>query len=296
MTLERLIQNLNLKQPLPWLVVGAISALGCESSVIIYLSENQGGGSPISRQVGVGGSEEVCIPNISTVCKDGNAYWQDSCGKFGEMYQLCSESQTCEKGQCVKKQPDCSMVTPTSGCQEQNCSFYDSFQNDLCKWNVITGSPYVSTEKLILEGEALVTVKDKLTLPASCNGDFIGEYKTQLLHPETSGSIKISHQNKYPSGGLNGLILTHLSNNENNKIILECNGYDMTVGDYDLHNQRRLKVQKIGSQLTLYVDNKLAGALTCNNTNNPAPVSDMYVYAGSFTATPQAMKVDDVTV
>ena len=69
----------------------------------------------------------------------------------------------------------------------------------------------------------------------------------------------------------------------------------MATGDYDLHTEKILRVEKIGSQLNLYVNNKIAGSLTCNSTNNPAPVSDMYVYAGSAIE-PQAIKVDDVTL
>ena len=308
MILESIIKTFELKQKtLPLIVAGTISALGCANGVTEEnpgensYTYNQGGNAGTSQQGGAAGfdhidiggttsSEDQCVPNTYIICHDGNVYWEDSCGKLGEINVLCSDNKICDNGQCV---PDCSMVTPTSGCQEQTCSFYDSFKEDTCKWYVISGAPYVSNDKLQLQGKALLGVKSILNLSSDCYGNFIAQYNVELLNANTPGSLKISHRNADPN--FSGLTITHYPSNENNKIILDCNAHEVVAGDFDLHAQKRFKVRKTENQLELYVNDQIATSVTCSNSNNSTPVNAMYVSAGSAVIE-QAMKIDDVTI
>lgn len=299
MTLESLLTKAEPQQfLLPALVTGLLASQGCATAVP-YHEENQGGNTGASQEEGGaasfggiggnGGSEEVCLPNNSFICHEGDVYWQDSCGELGSMYQSCSEKEICENGLCLY---DCSMVTPNSGCPEQNCAFYDSFADEICKWNINSGAPEVSNEKLYLEGNDIVEAKGLFTLASACNGDFIAQYKAELLDGSTQGSLKISHRNTDPN--FSGITLTDYPTN-NNKIILDCNGYEVMAGDFDLHAQKKLVVKKIANLLELYVDDVYITKVTCNETTDPTPAYAIVISAGSAVL-PQAMKVDDITL
>ncbi len=279
-----------------------ITAVGCASGVTINdnhqggntSSTGEGGAAGFVSNGGAGGSEEVCFPNNSLICHNGDAYWQDSCGKLGQLEKDCSEKQVCDNGQCVY---DCSMLTPVSGCTEQNCAFYDAFDYGTCKWNIKTGSPYTLNNKLHLEGNALIQAKNPpdpdglFTLSSLCNSDFIMQYKAELLS-NAQGSLSISHRNNNPN--FSGITITHYPLAENNKIMFECNGNGLVLGEtFDLHTEKTLKVHKIRNNLNLYVDNVLSASITCNGESTP--VYKMIVAAGSAVL-PQAMKVDDVTL
>ena len=298
MTIESLIKTWK-KEALPVLIVGS---LGCATAAP-YQGENQGGSAGSTEEGGaagyggIGGSEEVCTPNKAIICQEGNVYWQDSCGELGQMYQECTEEQICVNAQCVDKPVDCSMVTPTSGCIEDNCAFHDGFENDLCKWNVNAGAPYVSgavsEERLVIEGNAIVECKGLNVLSSDCNGDFIARYRVELLDA-SSGSLKISHRNYDPN--FSGITITHYPFAEDSKITLDCNGYQVTAAeDYDLHTQNKLEVEKVGNLLMLYVDDVYTTKVACNATSDPTPANAMIISAGSAVL-PQGMKIYDVTL
>jgi len=234
MTLELILKTL--KQDLKTLfIIGSFSALGCAEGVDATSNNNhnQGGNDRTYQEAGAAGfggnggsagSDGICIPNNSMTCINEDVYWQDSCGNLGELFQDCSEKQICsENGTTAECVYDCSLVTPTSSCVEQNCSFYDSFENGLCKWDINSGAPYISgaesEEKLHLEGNSLVEGKDLYTLSPGCNGDFIAQYKAEL-NKNAQGSLKISHRNDNPN--FSGLTITHFPYgypyNENNTI------------------------------------------------------------------------------
>ena len=302
MTLESLLR-VGPKRILPLL---ATLSLGCATAAPYDGNQGQGGNAGSQEEGGAagfggtggqGGSPEVCLPNNALICHEGDVYWQDGCGELGNVYQECTEEQVCENAQCIDKPVDCSMVTPTSGCIEDNCAFYDSFENDLCKWNVNAGAPYVSgaasEEKLVIEGNAIIEAKGLNILSPDCNGDFMAQYKAELLNTG-QGSLKVSHRNFDPN--FSGITLTHYSASNDGEIILDCNGYELAVvGGYDLHNQKKLEVRKIGNKLELYVDDVYATKVACNGTTDPTPVYAMIISAGSAVL-PQAMNIDDVTL
>ena len=299
MDLESIIKITRRKSELvlPALLVGTLSSLGCAKAESDY-QEQQGGsaGSPqeggaagFGGMGGNGGTEEKCVPNASLTCHEGDVYWQDSCWTLGQLKEDCSNKQVCGNGQCVY---DCSMATPASGCTEQNCSFYDAFDYDTCKWNINFGTPVVMNEKVHLEGTDLVEAKaGPFSLSPACNGDFIAQYKVELL-PNSTGSVTVSHRNQNPD--FSGITITHYPD-KNNNIGLNCNGYEISVGNVDLHTQKKLEVRKTAYRLELYVDNAFASYVLCNQTETPTPVYKMNISAGSAVL-PQGMKIDDVSL
>ncbi len=298
MTLDILVNNWK-KGKLVY-AVAAFYALGCASGTASSGDENQGGSTVstpdeggaagFAGSGGNGGSEEVCLPNNSLICHEDGVYWQDSCGTLGQLKEDCSNKQVCGNGQCVY---DCSMATPTSSCSEQNCAFYDTFDYGTCKWDIKTGAPYTSNEKLHLEGNSIVEAKGgPFSLSPACNGDFVAQYKVELL-PSAQGTVKISHRNQNPN--FSGITVTHYPFSENNKIGLNCNGYETEIGDYDLHLQKKLTVKKFGNRLELFVDDVYITKVACNETTDPTPANAMIMAAGSAVL-PQEMKIDDVSL
>jgi len=290
MTLESILKNGEVKRNLLFstLLAGSLSGLGCASTVIV--EQNQGGnaGSEQSGAAGFGGfggSEEICNPNASLICHESDVYWQDSCGELGDLYQTCLATQICENGQCVQ---DCSMTTPTSGCLEQNCAFYDSFENDLCKWYTFSGTPSVSSEVLDVNGKTLVQASGPITLPSAGDGDFISRYTIQLLDTN-SGSVDISYRIESPTSGLT----LHHTYENNNKIFLHCNNHT-TIVDTDLHTQKKIEVRKKGNNLALQVDDVIT-TIPCNDNDNPILVNNIQFYLGS-SVIEQDFKIDDIMV
>ncbi len=303
MNLESIIKitKPKVKSFFPALLVGTLTSVGCARTSSDH-QEQQGGNAGSSHQGGAagfdgaagyggnGGSEEACVPNNSLTCHEGEVYWQDSCGNVGQLKEECPEKQLCENEQCVY---DCNATTPTSGCMEQHCSFYDTFDYGTCKWDNKFGAPVVMNEKLRLEGNDLVETKGgPFSLASVCNGDFVARYKVELL-PNSTGTLKVSHRNSNPN--FSGITITHYPFNENNTLTLDCNGYEVSVGGFDLQTQKKLEVRKTVYRLELYVDNAFASHVLCNQTETPTPVYKMVMAAGSA-ALPQAMNIDDVAL
>ena len=42
-----------------------------------------------------------CTPNAAKICQAGNVFWQDSCGKTGDLVAACGGSTFCSQGGCV---------------------------------------------------------------------------------------------------------------------------------------------------------------------------------------------------
>jgi len=50
---------------------------------------------------GGGGGTTVCTTHSSRACDGSDVYWYDSCNKKEELYQACSEDETCSNAQCL---------------------------------------------------------------------------------------------------------------------------------------------------------------------------------------------------
>ncbi len=103
-----------------WKILGTRAVEMGAAVIALYVKETSGPG---------------CSSHASQVCSSNAVYWKDSCGKLEEVVKMCSTSQTCQNSQCVDNKPTC---TPSSGCPDAGCLFYDDFSNDLCKWNLPT--------------------------------------------------------------------------------------------------------------------------------------------------------------
>ena len=304
MTLESIVQLLKPK-PLKLsnlLSIGAISLMGCSGSVVVYSQTENQGGSAGDDQGGAagfgefggfggsGGSEEECTLKVGTLCKEGDVYWVDSCSNIGDLYQLCSETQTCQEGQCVEKEQDCMPITPATGCQELSCVFYDSFENQLCKWDTISGAGKVENQTLFVTDKTLLDTKEMISLYGECNGNFTAQYKLQLLDG-MSGSFYFSHQNeKMTAGAMMNIIQTP---EYENKVFLRCNDNEKVIEGFNLHNGNPFTMKRAENELSLYVNNTLAGSVDC--TNMYAPITKMHFYLGSAN-TPQGFKIDDISI
>jgi len=248
------------------------------------------GGSGTGGQGGNGGEAPQCTPHAKLDCFQGDAYWNNSCNQLEDLFQHCTAAQKCENGACVDKYNCPKNIDLVADCQEQGCQLYDAFKNDICLWDVITGIPSVMNEKLAVTGTNLLELKNKVNVPANCNNDFAVKYTVQTNTPDVPGSYMISLRDASPDS--TGITFTHMYG-QNNKIILQCNGFQETFGDFDLKNIKNIEVRKEGALFNLYLENKPSASLTCTNVT-PFPINKVDLQLGSAVFS-QNFTLDDVT-
>ncbi len=138
--------------------------------------------------------ESTCTPSCS-----GKECGDDGCGNS---CGSCGGGESCLEGICTGG-GEC---TPTSGCPDANCVFYDDFSGDLCKWNVIAGTPELSNGNLVLtKGDFVEEKYVELGCPCSTV-----EYKMKLNQTAdsnfqmTSGDVSVEYDaNEFGSDKLN---------------------------------------------------------------------------------------------
>ena len=161
----------------------------------------------------------------------------------------------------------------------------------MCLWNVITGIPSVMNEKLAVTGTSLLELKNKVNIPTTCHNDFAVKYTVQTNTPDVPGSYMISLRDASPDS--TGVNFTHMYG-QNNKIILQCNGFQETFGDFDLKNINNVEVRKEGILFNLYLDNKASASLTCTNVT-PFPITKVDLALGSAIMN-QNFTLDDISL
>ena len=294
MKLETILQKSG-KSVLSSLLAATLTyAAGCHAVTTIpgtstYQNEGGHGGNGAGGEGGSGGNVPQCTPHAKVDCFQGDVYWNNSCNELEELFQHCTAAQKCENGMCVDKYNCPQNIDLIAGCQEQGCQLYDAFKNDVCLWNIITGIPSVTNEKLAATGTSLLGLKNKATIPAACNNDFAVKYTVQTNTPDVPGSYMISLRDASPDS--TGVTFTHMYG-ENNKIILQCNGFQETFGDFDLKNIQNVEVRKTGILFNLYVEGKSSASVACTNVT-PFPINKVDLALGSAVIS-QNFTLDDV--
>ncbi|MDP3698637.1 MAG: hypothetical protein Q8R47_03550 [Nanoarchaeota archaeon] len=301
MKLETILQKSGksiLSAVLPMLTTALTYNAGCSATSgqkqtnSTYQSEGGNGGTGgQGGNGGMGGEALQCIPHATKNCFQGDVYWNNSCDQLEDLYQQCNAAQKCENATCVDKLNCPNNIDLIAGCQEQGCQFYDTFKNQWCLWDVITGLPTVVDEKLMLTGTTLLKTKNKVTLPQTCNSDFRVKYTVQPNSPDNPGSYTISLRDASPES--TGVTFTQYSA-PNNKIYLACNGGQVTLGDFDLKSIKNIEVQKKGDQFDLYLENVFSGSFKCNNVTKQ-PITQVQLDLGSAVAQ-QNFTLDDITL
>lgn len=301
MGLETILQKSGksvLSAVLPMLTAALTYNTGC--SVVASQKKNNagydeeggnGGAGEQGSNGGMGGAAPECTSHAKLECYQGNVYWNNSCDQLEDLYQQCTAAQKCENGACVEKENCPNNIDVTAGCQEPGCQFYDEYKNQLCLWKVITGIPTVSNEKLVVTGTSLLNIKDKVVIPSGCNSDFAVKYTVQTNTPDVPGSYMISLRDASPES--TGVTFTHMYG-QNNKIILQCNGFQETYGDFDLKNIKNIEVQKKDTHFDLYLENKLSASFPCTNVTK-LPITKVSLDLGSAVAQ-QNFTLDSVTL
>jgi len=268
-------------------------ATGYQDDSLINVSNSNGGNGGTGGSInegGKGGEALLCAPHAKVDCFQGDVYWNNSCNELEELYQDCTPTQKCENGACIEKENCPANIDVLAGCQEIGCQFNDDYKNKTCLWNTITGLPSVVDEKLQVTGTALLHTKNDVTI-SSCNNDFTVKYAVKPNTPDIPGSYFISLRDASPAS--TGVTFTHMFG-QNNKIILGCNGFQETFGDFDLKNINTIEVSKKGVKFELYVDKVLSGSYNCINVTQ-IPIPSMYLELGSAVMT-QNFALDKVTV
>lgn len=268
----------------------SVTGIGQKPSETLVGGNGGNGGSP-AEEGGKGGEAPQCIPHAKLNCFQGDVYWNNSCDQLEELYQQCSATQKCENGACIDKYICPKNIDLVANCQEQGCQLYDTFKNDVCLWNVITGISSVTNEKLAVAGTNLLELKNKVSIPSHCDSDFAVKYTVQTNTSDIPGSYMISLRDASPES--TGVTFTH-SYDQNNKIILQCNGFQETFGDFDLKNIKNIEVHKEGVLFNLYLDHKASASLTCTNVTQ-FPITKVDLSLGSAVIS-QNFTLDDVTV
>jgi len=273
-------------------VAGCSATSGQKQSNPNYQGDGgNGGAGGQGGNGGNGGETPQCTPHAKLDCFEGNVYWNNSCDQLEDLYQQCTATQKCENGACVEKQNCPNNIDLIAGCQEQGCQLYDTFKNDWCLWDVITGLPSVADEKLLVTGSTLLKTKNKVALPLNCNSNFKVKYNVQPNSPDSPGSYNISLRDANPEA--TGVTFTQFSA-PNNKIYLACNGGQVTLGDFNLKDIKNIEVQKKGDLFELYLENVFSGSFKCENVSKQ-PITQVYLDLGSAVAT-QNFTLDDVTI
>ncbi|GEM_PF-4902268 len=279
-------------------VTAALVYAGCRAEVTLeqqgnssYMNEGGNGGAGQGGNGGMGGEVSQCMPHAKLDCFQGDVYWNNSCDQLEDLYKQCMTTQKCENGACVDKYNCPAKIDLIADCQEQGCQLYDAFKNDVCLWNIVNGVPSVVNESLIMTGNTLLKIKNKVVLPSNCDSDFAVKYKVQSNTSDIPGSYYISLRDASPES--TGVTFTHMYG-QNNKITLECNGIPETFGDFDLKDIKNIEVRKTGILFDLYVEGKPSGSTTCTNVTK-LPIKETDLNLGSVVAQ-QNFTLDDVTL